>query len=192
LSFVTKGNFSMQRLFALALIVCLWLGFTPAASADVSGLTPCRETPAFTQRLNNLVRGQEARLQKYDANSDGAAIIKTRIDQAKNRFDRYGDALCGPEGLPHLIVDGRLDHAGDFLIPGVLFLFIAGWIGWVGRSYIQWAKKTDSPEQNEIIIDVPRAISFMLTGFTWPLAALKELTTGELTAKEEEIPVSPR
>jgi photosystem I subunit 3 len=32
----------------------------------------------------------------------------------------------------------------------------------------------------------------MLSGFTWPLAAIKELVSGELTAKEEEIPVSPR
>ncbi|HEY9748270.1 MAG TPA: Photosystem I reaction center subunit III [Allocoleopsis sp.] len=182
----------MPRLFALALIVCLWLGFTPAASADVSGLTPCRDTPAFNQRLSNSVRGQEARLQKYDANSSSAAIIHHRIDQTKDRFARYGDALCGPEGLPHLIVDGRLDHAGEFLIPSALFLLIAGWIGWVGRAYLQSVKKTDSPEMKEIIIDVPRAIGFMLTGFTWPLAALKEFTTGELTAKEEEIPVSPR
>jgi photosystem I subunit 3 len=89
-------------------------------------------------------------------------------------------------------VDGRLDRAGDFLIPSILFLYIAGWIGWVGRAYLQSIKKESNPEEKEIIIDVPRAISFMLTGFTWPLLALKELTTGELTAKEEEIPVSPR
>jgi photosystem I subunit 3 len=44
----------------------------------------------------------------------------------------------------------------------------------------------------EVIIDVPRALPIMLSGFTWPLAAIKEFLSGELTAKEEEIPVSPR
>jgi photosystem I subunit III len=100
--------------------------------------------------------------------------------------------LCGPEGLPHLIVDGRLDRAGDFLIPGIIFLYIAGWIGWVGRAYLIAIRKGDSPEMKEIIIDVPLAFQTMLTGFAWPAAALKEFTTGELTAKDTEITISPR
>jgi photosystem I subunit 3 len=91
-----------------------------------------------------------------------------------------------------LIVDGNLSKAGDFLIPSVLFLYIAGWIGWVGRSYLQAAKKSDSPEEKEIIIDVPKAVALMLSGFLWPLAALKEITTGEMFAKDDEITVSPR
>ncbi|WP_367186223.1 hypothetical protein [Planktothrix agardhii] len=32
----------------------------------------------------------------------------------------------------------------------------------------------------------------MLGGFLWPLAALKEITTGELYVKDDEITVSPR
>jgi photosystem I subunit III len=44
----------------------------------------------------------------------------------------------------------------------------------------------------EIIIDVPRAIKYMLSGFAWPLAAFGEFSTGKLTAKENEITVSPR
>lgn len=164
----------MRRLLALIFAFCLWLNFAPAASADVSGLVPCSESPAFQ------ARAAEARNTTADPNS------------GKARFERYSQALCGPEGLPHLVVDGRLNHAGDFIIPSILFLYIAGWIGWVGRAYLQSVKKDANPEQREIIIDVPRALPIMLTGFTWPLAALKELTTGELTAKETEIPVSPR
>jgi photosystem I subunit 3 len=165
----------MRRLFALILAVGLWISVAPAASADqVAGLVPCRESPAFQQRA------KDARATTDDPNS------------GKARFERYADAYCGPEGLPHLVVDGRLDRAGDFIIPSILFLYIAGWIGWVGRAYLQSVKKDSSPEEKEIQIDVPRALGFMLTGFTWPLAALKELTTGELTAKESEIPVSPR
>jgi photosystem I subunit 3 len=161
----------MRRLFALVLVLTLWFGFVAPASADVAGLTPCSESAAFKQRL---------------ANSSSAT--------APQRFDFYAKSglLCGSDGLPHIIVDGRLSHAGEFLIPSVLFLYIAGWIGWVGRAYIQAAAKSGSAEEKEIIIDIPLAIKCVLIGPFWPLAALKEFTTGELTAKDSEISVSPR
>lgn len=162
----------MRRLFAAILVVSLWISFAPVASAY--NLVPCKDSPAF----------QELAKDARSTNGDPAS--------AKARFDRYSEALCGPEGYPHLIVDGNLSYAGDFLIPSVLFLYIAGWIGWVGRSYLQAAKKSDSPEEKEIIIDVPMAVKFMLSGFLWPLAALKEITTGEMFAKDDEITVSPR
>lgn len=162
----------MRRLFAAILAVTLWISFVPVASAY--DLVPCKDSPAFKALAQNA----------RSTNGDPAS--------AKARFERYSQAMCGPEGYPHLIVDGRLDRAGDFLIPSVLFLYIAGWIGWVGRSYLQAAKKSDSPEEKEIIIDVPKAIALMLSGFLWPLAALKEITTGEMFAKEDEITVSPR
>jgi photosystem I subunit III len=164
----------MRRLFALVLMFTLWVGFTPSASADVAGLVPCSESPAFQQRASI------ARATTDDPNS-GA-----------KRFERYSQALCGPEGLPRLIADGRLSHAGDFTIPGLLFLYIAGWIGWVGRAYVIAVRKEKNPAMSEIIINVPLALRFMLTGFAWPLAAFKEITTGEMFAKEEEITVSPR
>lgn len=158
----------MRRLFALVLVFFLWVGFAPPASADT--LVPCSSSTVFQQR---------------------AAGAKTQ--QAKARFDRYSQAMCGEEdGLPHLIVDGSLNHAGEFLIPSILFLYIAGWIGWVGRSYLIAVRNTKEPEMNEIIIDVPLAIKLMLSGFVWPLAALKEFTTGELTVADNKIPVSPR
>jgi len=164
----------MRRLLALLLVVTLWVGFTPMASADVAGLVPCSESPAFAKRA------ERARSTTGDPAS------------GQKRFERYSQALCGPEGLPHLVVDGRLSRAGDFLIPGILFLYIAGWIGWVGRAYLQAVKKEKDPAAKEIQIDVPLAIKFMLSGFTWPLAAIKEFTTGELYARDDEITVSPR
>ena len=83
------------RLFAALLSVFLLVGFAPVAKADVAGLTPCAESARFQQR---------------------AAGAKT--DQAKARFAMYSQAVCGADGLPHLIVDGRWNHAGDFMIPG--------------------------------------------------------------------------
>jgi photosystem I subunit 3 len=163
----------MRRLLAVILAIGLWISFIPTASAY--NLVPCSQSSAFQQRAK--------------------AALSTSADPAlvKARFERYSQELCGKEdGLPHLIADGSLAHAGDFLIPSVLFLFIAGWIGWVGRAYLQYAKQSSNPTEKEIIIDVPKAISLMLTGFIWPLAALKEITTGEMFAKDDEIPVSPR
>lgn len=164
----------MRRLFALVLVLCLWVGFTPIASADVAGLVPCKDSPAFQKRA--------------------ATALNTTADptSGQQRFARYSQALCGEEGLPHLVVDGRLDRAGDFLIPSVLFLYIAGWIGWVGRSYLIAARKSGEATEKEIIIDVPLAIKCMLPGVLWPLLAVKELLSGELTAADSDITVSPR
>jgi photosystem I subunit 3 len=161
----------MRQLFALALVICLWFGFAAPASADVAGLTPCGESPAFQARAK-----------------------AASTPQAQRRFEFYGSSnvLCGEDGLPHLVVDGRWSHAGEFLIPSILFLYIAGWIGWVGRAYLIAIRGEKNPEEKEIIIDVPLATKVMLTGFAWPLAALKELTSGELVVSDAEIPVSPR
>ena len=162
----------MRRLFAAILVLSVWISFAPVASAY--NLVPCKDSPEFKELAKNA----------RSTNGDPAS--------AKARFDRYSQAMCGPEGYPHLIVDGNLSKAGDFLIPSILFLYIAGWIGWVGRSYLQAVRKSATPEEKEIIIEVPLAIKLMLSGFLWPLAALKELTSGEMFAKEDEITVSPR
>jgi photosystem I subunit III len=164
----------MRRLFALILVFTLWFGFAPSASADVAGLTLCKDTPAFQQRAKT------ARPTTDDPNS------------GVKRFERYGQALCGPEGLPHLIVDGRFSHAGDFLYPSIMFLYITGCIGWAGRSYIIAIRKEKNPAMSEIIINVPVALGCVLGAAMWPLLALKEFTTGEMFAKESEITVSPR
>jgi len=156
----------MRRLFALILAVMLWVGFAPIAPAHAYNLTPCKDTPAYQQRA--------------------------AASAAKARFEAYSTLLCGEEGLPHLIADGNLAHVGEFTIPGVLFLYIAGWIGWVGRSYLIAARKSANPEEKEIIIDLPLAVQCVFTGPLWPLLALKEFTTGELTAKDSEMSVSPR
>jgi photosystem I subunit 3 len=165
----------MRCLFGLILTICLVFNFAPSAQALGADLVPCGESPAFLERV------QAAR----DTNFDPAS--------GEKRFERYSQQLCGPDGLPRLIVDGSLDHAGDFLIPSILFLYIAGWIGWVGRAYLQAIKKEGGDvEWKEVKIEVPKALPIMLSGFTWPLAALQELLSGQLTAKDEEIPISPR
>jgi photosystem I subunit 3 len=145
--------------------------------------------------LTAEVDGYTARLATFKAGSEPAAYLTGKIAQTEARFAKYaeGGLLCGEDGLPHLITDGRLDRIGEFTIPALMFLYIAGWIGWVGRAYlIAIHKDKATAQQKEILIDVPLALKFMLTGFAWPLAALKEFGTGELVVPENEVTVSPR
>ncbi len=159
----------MRRLFAVLLSAFLMFGLAPMANADVAGLTPCSESPRFQQRASAAT-----------------------TDQAKARFQMYSKAVCGTDGLPRLIVDGRWSHAGDFIIPGIAFLYIAGTIGWAGRGYLQAVRGRKDATMTEIQIDVPLAFKSTLAAASWPLAALAELRGGKLTESDAKVTVSPR
>jgi photosystem I subunit 3 len=51
-----------------------------------------------------------------------------------------------------------LSHAAEFILPGFGFIYITGWIGWVGRKYIRAVSTTKNPAESEIIINVPLAL----------------------------------
>jgi photosystem I subunit 3 len=104
----------------------------------------------------------------------------------------YSKASCGADGLPHLIVDGRLSHAGDFIIPGIAFLYIAGCIGWAGRNYLKAIRNDKDAAMKEIQIDLPLAFKSTLAAATWPIAALGEFTSGKLLESDDKVTVSPR
>ena len=185
----------MKR-FNLIILCCLMLlTFTPSqALADIGGLTKCSDSPAFTKRLNSSVKKLEQRIAQYEQDSPSALALKQQIDRTQARFDKYGrsDLLCGTDGLPHLIADGRWSHAAEFILPGFGFIYISGWIGWVGRKYLRTISKTKNPAESEIIINVPLALKIMTTGYIWPLSAWEELISGELIAPNNEITISPR
>lgn len=185
----------MKKLSIVWLAAFMLLFYCPLISrADISGLQPCKDSKAFVKRLGNSVKKLEARLAKYDPSTPPFLAIQKQIDKTKLRFDKYGKAglLCGADGLPHLVADGRWNHAGEFVFPGLLFIYITGWIGWVGRGYLQAVANTKKPVEKEIIIDVPLALKFSASGFTWPLAACQEFTSGKLLADNNDITVSPR
>ncbi|QZZ19309.1 Photosystem I reaction center subunit III [Leptothermofonsia sichuanensis E412] len=161
----------MRKLLLLLLIpiasLILWSSTVSPASAEF--LVPCSQSSAFQQRKSQA--------------PDSYYFNKP--------FEVYGSELvCGEDGLPHLPI--RLDRFIDVLIPFGIFLYTAGFIGWSGRSYLQAANKSSNPEEKEIFIDLPMAIQSFIKGLLWPLLFLQELTTGQLTAKDNEIPVSPR
>ena len=158
----------MRRLFAILLSTLLVFGLAPVVKADVAGLTPCSESARFQQR---------------------AAAAST--PQAKARFEMYSKASCGTDGLPHLVVDGRWSHAGDFVIPGIMFLYIAGCIGWAGREYLIATRGKDAAMQ-EIQIDTGLAIKCFMKSSTWPVAAFGQLRDGTLVVSDKEVTISPR
>lgn len=158
----------MKRLFAALLSAVLLFGFAPAAHADVAGLTLCADSPRFQER---------------------AAAATT--EQAKARFNMYSQASCGADGLPRLIVDGRFSHAGDFLIPGLLFLYMAGWIGWAGRSYMM-AIRGKGSQMKEIQIDTGLALNCALGAVKWPVDAIAQMRSGDMFADNNQITISPR
>lgn len=185
----------MKKLSFTWLIVFVVLFNSPLLSyADISSLQLCKNSQAFAKRLDNSVKKLEGRLSKYEPSTPPFLAIQKQIDKTKLRFEKYGKAglLCGADGLPHLVADGRWNHAGEFVFPGLLFIYITGWIGWVGRGYLQAIASVKKPVEKEIIIDVPLALKFSASGFTWPFAAWQEFTSGKLLAENSDITVSPR
>jgi photosystem I subunit 3 len=185
----------MKRVNLLTLLFAVLITLTPnQALADIGGLTKCSESPAFTKRLNASVKKLEQRASQYEVDSPPALALKQQVERTKARFDKYSrsELLCGTDGLPHLIADGRWSHAAEFILPGFGFIYISGWIGWVGRKYLRAVSTTKNPSESEIIINVPLALKIMTTGYIWPISAWQELISNELVAIDEEITVSPR
>lgn len=185
----------MTKVAKLASVALLtYLNVPMIANADIGGLNLCKDSDVFQKRLSKTVKKLETRLQKYEEASPPRLAIEQQINQTKQRFNRYGEAnlLCGKDGLPHLITDGRWSHAAEFITPGILFLYISGWIGWVGRKYIRTVSESSNPTEKEIIIDVPLAVSIMTSGFLWPFAAWQEFLSGDLIAADDTITTSPK
>ena len=185
----------MKRLHLINLLFVFLFLFSPKiALADIGGLTKCSDSPAFQKRLKASVKKLEQRINKYEKDSPPALALQQQIDLTQARFDKYSrsNLLCGSDGLPHLIADGRWTHAAEFILPGFGFIYISGWIGWVGRKYLRAVSTTKNPSESEIIINVPLALKIMTTGYIWPISAWQELVSNELVASNEEVTVSPR
>jgi len=185
----------MKRFYFIPLLFVILLALTPnQASAEIGGLTKCSESPAFQKRLKASVKKLEQRMSLYEMDSPPALALKQQINRTEARFDKYSrsDLLCGTDGLPHLVADGRWSHAAEFILPGFGFIYISGWIGWVGRKYLRAVSTTKNPSESEIIINVPLALKIMTTGYIWPISAWQELISGNLVAPKDEVTVSPR
>lgn len=160
----------MRKLLVFCFITLIWLSIIPSALAANTRLVPCKESPAFIERM-------EKAPDSYYFNQP---------------FKAYSsELLCGDDGLPHLPLD-RPSRFIDVVIPFAIFFYVAGFIGWSGRAYLISSKKSSKPEELEIFIDLPLAIQSFAQGLLWPLLVFKEFASGELTTKDNELSVSPR
>jgi photosystem I subunit 3 len=185
----------MRRFNLITLLISFLILLTPNhALAEIGGLTKCSESPVFEKRLNTTVKKLEQRRATFEQASPPALALEQQIKRTQARFDKYSrsELLCGADGLPHLIADGRWSHAAEFILPGFGFIYISGWIGWVGRKYVRAVSTTKNPTENEIIINVPLALKIMTTGYIWPVSAWQELISQDLVASDDEVTVSPR
>lgn len=163
----------MRKLFSFLLVGLIWLSVTPPASAasaaQATHLVPCQESAAFNERMQSAPPTYyfEQPYQSYASN-----------------------LLCGADGLPHLQL--RLDRAVDIAIPFAIFFYVAGFIGWSGRAYLIGGKRAAKPEETEIFINIPLAITSFAQGLLWPLLVIQEFISGKLTTKKSELSVSPR
>jgi photosystem I subunit 3 len=181
-------------LAAAALAATVGFANVEPAFADVAGLTPCSQSKAYEKVKKKELKVLQKRLKLYEAGSAPALALTATIERTEARFANYAKSgvLCGADGLPHLIADPglalRYGHAGEVFIPTFGFLYVAGYIGYVGRQYLNLTRDINK----EIIIDVPLALDLARRGAGWPLAVVDELKAGTLVEKAENITVSPR
>merc|ERR1712157_713317 len=115
--FMARGA---KTLAAIALAATISMADVPEAQAkkDISGLTPCAKSKPYAKREKQAVKALTKRLKKY-ANTG---------------------VLCGKDGYPHLIADLgfalQYGHTGEVLVPTFGFVYIAGLIGYAGRTYL--------------------------------------------------------
>ncbi len=181
----------MRRLFAILLSAFLVIGFAPLANAGPE-FNPDRESTAFTASALTPC-SENSRFQER------ASAATT--DQAKARFERYSQASCGDDGLPHLIIGPTIEpfgalamrgHEGDVLIPAHIFIFVAGMIGWAGREYLKLASQTSNPAEKEIFLDPDLMREALFKGSRWPEMADIEARSGQLRESDKNITISPR
>ena len=88
------------------------------------------------------------------------------------------------------LANGKWDSVWELTIPALMFIYIAGCIGWAGRTYLIKVRDRKDAAMAEIILDVRLAIRCILTSAIWPVEAHFEARSGNLT--ETNVTVSPR
>jgi len=161
-----------------------WKGPPGFTIKSARHLELCKNNKKFHKRYKDQVYKKEQRQKKY---ADGSAIwnrYTQKIASIKRRESVYGERFCGKaDGLPRVIATGEPGIKGGVVTPALMFLYIAGWIGWAGRSYLVRTQDV----QKEILIDAPLALTCMASGFAWPVAAWQEIVNGEMVVPDSEI-----
>lgn len=144
-------------------------------------LNLCKDNKKFHKKIKDEIYKISQRQKKYPKGSVVYNRFVKKIEGIKFRENAYGERYCGiRDGRPRTIATGELTR-GNVVIPGLMFLYTAGWIGWAGRSYL--IRTQD--EMKELNLDVPLAVTCMASGFSWPVAAWQEIVNGEMVRNPE-------
>lgn len=84
----TEETSSSLKAFSAALALSSILLSAPVlpASADISGLTPCKESKQFAKREKQQIKKLESSLKLYAPDSAPALAINATIEKTKRRF----------------------------------------------------------------------------------------------------------
>nr|AKR52921.1 chloroplast photosystem 2 subunit 3 [Polykrikos lebourae] len=146
-------------------------------------MTLCKDNKKFKKLFKDRIFKIKSRMKKYPASTVAFKNKQRELNRATRRQEDYGERLCGiRDGLPRVLIDPAIRRGGA-LAPSLMFLYIAGWIGWAGREYLL---RTASVEK-EIIIDVPLALTCMASGFAWPVNTWQDIVNGDFVARDEDI-----
>lgn len=143
----------------------------------------CKDNKKYAKKWKDRLYKVDNKLKKYPKDTAVYNRLLKKKAGLLRRKEAYGDRLCGKkDGNPRTVATGEFVRGG--IIPGSLaFLYIAGWIGWAGRGYLQ---RTQDGKK-EILIDIPLALTCMASGFAWPVYAWQEIVNGEMVQKDEDI-----
>jgi len=170
------------------------IGFSPpqgyfdkgqtAYMASWPWLERCSKSKKFNKRYKDQNYKYDQKLKKLAKGSPGAQRYAFMKERMKNEQDAYGNRLCGKnDGRPRVISTGEINERGSVVVPALMFLYIAGWIGWSGRSYLARTRNIKA----EINLDVPLALTCMASAFAFPVAAWQEIVNGTLVAADKDI-----
>jgi len=152
-------------------------------TSKAKNLELCKDNKKYHKKIKDQIYKITQRQKKYPKGSVVFNRFEKKIAQVKRREEAYGDRYCGKkDGLPRVIATGE-NVRGGVVIPGLMFLYTAGWIGWAGRSYLLRTQD----EMKELNIDVPLALTCMASGFSWPVAAWQAIVNGEMVKKDTDL-----
>jgi photosystem I subunit 3 len=151
---------------------------------NLPNMVLCKDSKKFHKMFKNEIYKNQQRQKKYPQGSVIWKRFETKVAQVKTTEEAYGTRICGEkDGLPRTVASGEMNVRGSAVIPALMFLYTAGWIGWSGRQYLQRTQD----KMKEIKIDVPLALTCMASGFAWPVASWQDIVNGKFVAKDTDI-----
>nr|AEJ72984.1 photosystem I subunit III [Karlodinium veneficum] len=171
-----------------------WSTGSDELSLQNSILLPCNILEGFIKkRIENffdLIKNTRLSYSPFDlwsnvkisfSTKDFFNIEESQWNQIEESYANYIDngILCEKmDGLPRI----EITSLEEFIFPSIYFIYIAGCIGWAGRSYlneISWGTIENRIEA-EYIINIPLATRVMFNSLWWLVLFLNELIFGKL------------